>query len=167
MDVAVWLKSYGSAIAWGVAALGWAIGNHQSNRRELRKEVRSEIDDIAEICDKFVGAQKEYFSAGLGSLEADQAAQDVKLHAQAIDLRIRRLQCRRWSFKTLHGTRAYLQDAAEMWEQAFDVGTGGSFESTSRGDSYLAVRTQQMQTRAKALAFIEALHRAFLYEFDQ
>ncbi|WP_247308142.1 hypothetical protein [Ralstonia pseudosolanacearum] len=161
------LKDYGSAIALCVPMAGWAITNHQSNRRELRKEVRSEIDEIGDLCEKFVEAQHDYFESTVGTPEEFQASLDVKLHAKAIDLRIRRLQGRRWSFTNGHGTKEHLETAAQMWEAAYDEGTGGTFESASRVHSQIAVRAQQMQTRTKVLAFIEALHQAFLYEFDQ
>ncbi len=167
MAVAELLKDYGSAVAWIIAAAGWFVGNRQSNTRERRKEVRSELDEIEDICDSFIEQLNAYFRITHASLEEQEAALNVKMHAKAIDYRIARLLRRKWSFQNGHGTTEHLKAAAKTWETVFDAATGGCFESAQRFDADVeVVQSQLMLTRSKVLAFIEDLHRAFLYEFD-
>lgn len=48
------LRLVSSAITWVIIVGGWIVVNRQSNNRELRKELRSEIDSIKEEVEEIV-----------------------------------------------------------------------------------------------------------------
>ena len=128
MTIAEFIKDYGPALSLLVAATGWYVGNQQANIREMRKEVRSEIDEIAKRIDSLLDTLKQYHQVAGGTSEAADCALRIKLTFHDLDLRIARLKSRKKDLSVLLD----LQQAERLSDDFFDLVTGGDFDSNSK-----------------------------------
>lgn len=161
MGFADFLKSYGASVAWLVAAIGWIVGNVQANRRERRKELRSEIEDVARLVKDVATETKKFYRSTPGSPEHVECVVTVQALVREIDVRIERLK---------RGGLAYfsaaLRDAtASAQERYFDETTGGSFGTSAR-PSGANLTNVLLRHHAAGLALIESLHAQFSREFN-
>lgn len=157
--MAEFLREYGPAIAWIVAAVGWGVANHQNNRREERKEVRTEIDGAANCVMEILDQLRAYRKTTAGSSEAVEIETRIKMQFQYLSLRIDRLKDRRKG--VLQEPLLKLEDIEEKVNHFFDVATGDDFESAERAPENQNPQILARQAKS-ALAVDDALHRAFL-----
>lgn len=160
--ISEFLQSYGSPIAWLVAALGWGISNHHANLREKRKEFRAEIDTIEKVLKDLVAKLALYFKAP----ERDEAAKSLELEIKVL-FRELDLKWDRVSRRQTGGTLGlYVDPCALQLEKLFDLATGQYFETVDRIPSTdIAAHTQDIYIHA--LLFTESLHTLFLMKFDK
>lgn len=156
------VKNYGPAVAWVVAAIGWGITNFQANVREKRKELRSEIDAL----EKAIQSIADKMGAYLRRKEADASAAISELEIlvlfQSVDRRIERIK-KRQSGGTLG---LYIDQIDREREQFYDFTTGKYFQTpVLLGEPELSERITEIHSRAQIL--IEALHSFFLMKFDK
>lgn len=160
MSIASVIKDYGPAVPWILVAGGWIISNIQANRRELRKEVRSEIVEIEAII-KAVGKElRTYYGTEPATDKSHEHALNIKVSMKELDGRFDRLFSRNLGqFPT--DPPLSMQDAREAF---FDAVTGAKFESATRpkGDELRLILAKQ---HTAGLTLVEGLHSAFLQEF--
>lgn len=159
--VSAFIKDYGPAGAWVVAAVGWLVANKQANKREVRKEVRAEIDDIARIGKGILTELQKYYATDTGSDAALLSELTIKASFKELDLRFDRLHSRGLAEFPVGGLVA----ANEPREAFFDLATGVHFETSSRPAAAERSNLIVRQTNA-CLQLTEALHAQFLREFD-
>ena len=160
LHIAEAIKAYGPAVPWVLVTIGWFISNHQANRRELRKEARSVIEEIAKIVAEVGKDLKTYYKAKPQSDEEVEAALSVKIGIQNIATRVERLRNKQPEVlpKKLS---AGVQNAVDDF---FETATGDAFESASKPTSAEIVNILARQHNAGA-ALIESLHQAFWKKF--
>ncbi|WP_179405583.1 hypothetical protein [Burkholderia guangdongensis] len=161
MSVASFIKDYGSAIPWLLVTVGWFISNAQANRRELRKEVRSEISELENIV-KDVGKElRSYYATAPASDLAHERALNIKMSMKALDSRFDRLYC--------HNLGEFPAEPPveiqSVREQFFDAVTGEKFESAVRpvGQELATILAKQ---HSAGLKLIDGLYSALLKEFN-
>jgi len=159
-DVATAIKDFAPAVAWVVAAMGWLVANSQANKREVRKEVRGEIDEISKLGKEILSELKKYYKTSVTSDESQQTEMVIKAHFKELDLRFDRLHCRQLSAFPSGGT----VPANDAREKFFDLATFKHFETSSRPTGVELSTLVLRQTHAN-LVLTEALHTQFLQEF--
>lgn len=161
MDLAPFIRDYGSALAWGVAAVGWLVANKQANKREQRKEIRAEIDAIEKLIkDGILQKLSTYFDLAERNAEAKKLELAIKVHFKEVDMKFIRIAKREKG-----GTRGLLLDQCktQMWN-FFNSSTGKYFEVNER------IPAEQKNDHISkisidAFMFIEELHNLFLKKF--
>jgi len=159
--VADFIKDYGPAGAWVVAAVGWLVANNQANKRELRKEVRAEIDDITKISKTILSDLQKYYLTAAGGDDGLLLELVIKANFKELDLRFDRLHSRNLAEFPAGGVIA----SNKPRESFFDLATGSHFETTSRPTAVERAGLIVRQTNA-SLQLTEALHAQFLREFS-
>ena len=155
------LKDYGPAFAWVIAAIGWAITNAQANVREKRKELRSEIDALEKIIQSIAEKLAVYLRRQEGDVAAAVSELEILVLFQSVDRRIERIK-KRQSGGTLG---LYIDQINEAREQFFDFSTGAYFQTpVLLAEPMLSERITEVHSRAQIL--IETLHSFFLMKFD-
>lgn len=156
------LKDYGPAFAWVIAALGWGITNHQANVREKRKELRSELDALEKAIQSIAEKMTTYLRRKAGDVTGPVTELEVIVLFQSVDRRIERLR-KRQSGGTLG---LYFDKIADEREQFFDFCTGSYFQTpVLLAEPDLSHRITEVHSRAQVL--IETLHSFFLMKFDK
>lgn len=157
------LRNYGPPIAWGLVLLGWFINNRHANRRERRKEIRSEIADLANSVEKVIDLLRQVHNlpddyspdAGLLKVRVVTALYEV-------DLQMERLVDGRAYGRA---AKTKCEDCRRLHEEFFDLASGDkafvvSADKAQREDLLSAAHIS-------ARRFIDALHKMFLAEFDE
>lgn len=156
------LKDYGPAFAWVIAALGWGITNFQANVREKRKELRSEIDALEKAIQTIAEKMATYLRRKEGDPAGPVSELEVIVLFQSVDRRIERLR-KRQSGGTLG---LYIDRIEEERENFFDFCTGSYFQTpVLLSEPQLSQRITEVHSRAQIL--IETLHSFFLMKFDK
>jgi hypothetical protein len=109
-------------VGWLVAAIGWMVTNNQANKREKRKETRSEVDAICKAAIEVISKCRKYYS----NLPSDQ---DDNTRIAEISFEIKRILRR---IQTLHKRTPKFSDAIVAGAEFFDVITSDPFASKSR-----------------------------------
>lgn len=95
---------------------GWAVVNHQNNRRETRKEMRASVDATKKAIIEVSRLAVDYY-CGIGA----EAAHEIKWSLQALEIELERLP-------GFDQRSSLLKRFVEFSEAA----TGGDFESADR-----------------------------------
>lgn len=125
-----------------LTVLGWYLVNRQSNRREIRKEMRSACDRCKALVKEAVVLGVQYWSS-----TNDVQAWQVKAVLEELDIEL----CR---FPDKHGRQDLLGKHADL----LDAITGADFESPSRkvrGTADPVIR-QMAKARQRLLVEIES-----------
>lgn len=156
------LKDYGPAFAWVIAAIGWSITNYQANVREKRKELRSEIDALEKAIQSVAEKMATYLRREEGDATAPVSELEVIVLFQSIDRRIERIK-KRQSGGTLG---LYIDRINVEREKFYDFATGEYFQTpVLLKEPELSQRITEVHAHAQIL--IETLHSFFLMKFDQ
>ncbi|MFB9242346.1 hypothetical protein IV454_16460 [Massilia antarctica] len=160
--IAAFIKDFGPAFAWIIAAVGWALTNRQANNREKRKEFRSEIDAIEETVQAVAKKTASYLRMRTRDKSALLLELEIVVLFQSIDIRCERLARR----QTNGELGLYIDKVDTIKEDLYDFATGRYFETPKRiPQDELSARVQGIHTRAFLL--VEALHSLFLMKFDK
>lgn len=158
------IKDYGPAVAWVVAGIGWMVANAQANTRERRKEVRSEIDEIAKHLQEALRGLNKYHHLAGSDEEAEKATLTIKVSFMEIDSRIGRLEQRKGWFRIK--PLLALDKAKAASTLFFDEATGGDFESSNKPALTPANASKRLYKQSHfSLRLLNELHKAFLKEF--
>lgn len=161
LSVVEFIKNYGPALAWVVAALGWAVTNRQANTREKRKELRSEIDALEKAIQSIAEKMAVYLRRKAEDATAAVSELEIIVLFQSVDRRIERIK-KRQSGGTLG---LYIDRIDKEREQLFDLSTGEYFQTPALlEEPLLSQRITEIHSQAQIL--IEALHSFFLMKFD-
>lgn len=159
--MADFLKDYGPALAWVIAAIGWSITNAQANLREKRKELRSEIDALEKAIQSIADKMAAYLRRNAGDPASSVSELEVLVLFQSVDRRVERIK-KRQSGGTLG---LYIDRIDEEREKFFDYSTGEYFQTpVLLVEPDLSARITELHSHAQIL--IESLHSFFLMKFD-
>lgn len=161
-DFAAFIKDYGPAIAWVIAAIGWAVANFQANRREVRKEVRAEIDELTKLAKETLLDLQNYYKTEVGSDDSDRYELVIKARFKELDMRFDRLHSRK---HLEHFPTGGLVAGNEARERFFDLSTFHHFETSSR-PSPKERSSMLLKQMLASLALTEALQLQFINQFD-
>lgn len=115
------LKDLLIAGGWLLTIFGWFISGTQANNREIRKEIRSEVDACCKmVSDLLVKARVYYSSPPTDPLEQSRAS-EISFDLQRLITRIERLE-KRYSQFEMMGAGSELMDSL----------TGGDFATADR-----------------------------------
>ncbi|TSD59065.1 hypothetical protein FFI97_001665 [Variovorax sp. KBS0712] len=109
-------------VGWLLAAAGWVISNFQANKREKRKETRSEVDAICKAAAEVVANCRVYYSALPSNDEDDTRAAEIAFEVHRIVKRTERLRGRVSSF----------EEAVVAVGSFYEAVTAEPFQSKSR-----------------------------------
>jgi hypothetical protein len=161
VSVAELIKDYGPPVAWIVAVFGLIYNNYTANKREKRKEVRSEIDSLAGTVKDALKKLSEYYKPDARGVDSKKIELELKVIFNEIDLKMDRLVGRRFK----HNVKTRLVSATNAAEKFYDRATSGCFESDAWAES--AERQKDLhESNVLGLLLIESLHAVFLSEFD-
>jgi hypothetical protein len=137
------------------------VANLQANRRERRKEVRGEIEDIAKLVKEVASESKKFYKSEPASPDHFESVMTIQALVKEIELRIDRLR---------RGGLSYFSEqlraaTAQAQERYFDQTTGGSFGGNSRPTG-ATLATILLRQHAAGMALIESLHTQFGREFQ-
>lgn len=161
MDAPTFIKDYGPSVAWIVAAVGWMISNHHANRREKRKEFRSEIDAIEKTVKSVSEKLAAYYRLPVNDPSLTTSELEIKILFKEIDLKWERLSKRSFWW----WCSAIKSECGTSNERFYDHATGAYFESIARLPA-ADIGHHVHKLNFRALRFIENLHSLFLCEFD-
>ena len=120
-----WLKDYQplitigiSVIGWLLISYGWYITNKHNNKRESRKELRSELDRIVSELEMLREKALQYYTTSARGSE--KLAFEIKTSQETLLVKIQDLSKRHPEFSC--------NDLVDF----IDVVTGGDFESKTR-----------------------------------
>lgn len=106
---------------WIVAVAGWLVGNYQANRREKRKETRTEIDACCKMAAEILVKCRVYYGTLADDpLDASRSA-DIRFEVQRLFIRAERLQNKYAKFEVIGAC-----------EELLDSSSGDQFESKER-----------------------------------
>lgn len=155
------LKNYGPALAWLIAAIGWGVNNAQANVREKRKELRSELDTLEKTIQSIAEKIGSYLRRTANDTSSGMWELEILVLFQSVDRRLERIK-KRQSGGTLG---LYLDRISLERERFFDFATGRYFQTpVLLVEPDLSARITDVHTHAQIL--IEALHSFFLMKFD-
>jgi hypothetical protein len=99
-------SSWASVISWILVIAGWFIVNRQSNHRETRKEIRTDLIDFYRFLDGIEEAAFKYHTQGADELLARRIKRDIATISHRIYLIQRKqLQCE-WAGKVMRMRQA-------------------------------------------------------------
>ncbi|WP_146193389.1 hypothetical protein [Corticimicrobacter populi] len=159
MDLSTWLKDYGPAIAWAVAAAGWLVSSRQANKRERRKEIRTDIATISASINEVLKHVESTLSAKTPS-DRDIAYLSITTTLRDIDMQLERLLGRR--YKT--SCEIYRTSCRTSSENFFDCASGDKVLHPSE-DVHIK-REVFLETHQQAMLLIHLMHELFLHEFE-
>ena len=113
-------KSYWISIGWMITALGWFITSWQANRREVRKERRSDVDACCKLTSDVLDRARKYYLSE-ASHDSKQVEADISFLMTRLIRRVERL-----------GKQDAKFDAENEIGALFDRVTGGDFGSHQR-----------------------------------
>lgn len=119
-----WISDYKDlavAGSWLIAVAGWGVSNRSANKREHRKEVRTEIDACAKMAYEVLGMVREYLTTDPTDEKCGMLGAKIRFDLQRLLSRVERLESRLPDF-------AVCQAAGKL----LDSITGGDFDSNSR-----------------------------------
>lgn len=154
------LGSFFLAIPWLVAIAGWLVANHQANRRETRKELRSDITEICSAISAVRQSLRAQQEEELGSNKRKLAQIAIKQELFAIDLRCSRLFDRKWRTRS----KLHLQRVKLNLEAFFDLSSGDILESNAEMPVHQS-EALLFQQHSAGLMLDNSLQQLFLVEF--
>lgn len=158
MGVAKFFSDYKDAlitVSWMVAAFGWVISNAQANRREKRKETRSEVDAICKAAAEVVLKCRIYFAELPTHDEDDARGSEIAFEVHRILRRTERLHSRVASFF----------EATSAGEIFFDAVTGLPFQSKTR--QAVGPGSEKLRTIESSVhGLIDALEEGFTLAYS-
>lgn len=159
--VAQFLKDFGPAFAWIIAAIGWTLSNYQANTREKRKEFRAEIVNIESTLSTVIDKLSTYFHMR----KRDEAAKVLEIEIVGLFKSID-TQCERLAKRQKGGDLGlYVDEINAFREDFYDYATGRYFETAWRVPlKNLSTHVQGLHGKASLL--VESLHTLFLAKFD-
>lgn len=154
-----WVRDYGPAIAWAVAALGWLVSNHQANKRERRKEVRADIADIEKELDVTLAVIRD---ALLKTTDVPHEILYLKITTSlsSIDQKLERLVSRKFGDRC----RIYQSSCRDAFEKLFDMASGDDVVTV--GDNLPKQHQTLLDAYHCARALAHEMHMLFLCEFE-
>lgn len=164
MALSEWLP----VVGWSIPALGWYIANTQANQRELRKEVRAEIEDVSSLVEKILEAYKKYLALSGGDKDALGLSLEIQYAFNRLDAQLELLTLRRhYSYDEF--AREQLLDMSEVIgvsTEFFDSCTGGNFGEKDKpaldGDVLAAA---WLRSSLLGHRLIQLLSTQFVYAF--
>lgn len=119
-----WITDYKDlavAMGWLVTMSGWFVSNGSANKREKRKEARTEIDACAKMAYEVLSLCREYLSSDPGADTCSLLAAKIRFELQRLFLRVERIEKKYPQFELCNA-------AGELLDSA----TGGDFDSSTR-----------------------------------
>ena len=139
-------------VGWGLTGFGWMLVSYQANKRDVRKEKRTEVDACCEMAAELLVKARLFYSKAASATESGETA-DLRFSVHRLLKRLQRLQRQhsRFSLKT---------PGSELLEAI----TGDDFESKSR--VALAPNHPRLGKMEESVHFvIDALESGFEAEF--
>lgn len=79
-------------LAWGITVIGWLVTHSLTERREQRKERRTEVDACCKIAAELLVKARIYYAEIGSSEKAKLLASEIRFEAQRLFKRVERLQ---------------------------------------------------------------------------
>jgi len=144
-------------VTWVLAAISWVVTNKQANRRELRKETRSEIDAISKAAAEVISKCRKYYSLPPSDPEDDVRSAEISFEVKRVLIRTERLSRR-------VGKNSAFVKAKTACGDFFDAVTQDPFQSKNRG--VLAPGSTELRlVEAGVHRLIDALEEGFTVAF--
>lgn len=151
-DTATQYKDVAIVGSWALTAIGWFLNARTSNQRELRKEVRKEIDDCIKAAYDLLQLTKDYYYDPERTHDAGRTSQ-IRFDLQRLLTRIERLSGR---CKKITGT----YQLGELMDRL----TGDDFDTVTR--RVLVPRDERVRAMEQSVhALIDKLEDGFLQQF--
>jgi hypothetical protein len=160
--IAEFIKDFAPPVAWIVAVCGFFYNNDTANKREKRKEFRSEIDAITVNIKDINKKMSEYYALESRDAKARSIETEVKILFREIDLKSGRLNKRKLSGVNLSKQKEVCQ---KHFDSLFELSTGNYFES----DDWKSKQEKEdnfNRLNIEGLLLTEAMHSLFLDAFD-
>jgi hypothetical protein len=150
------VTSYGSLVFWAIAIVGWGVANTSANRRECRKELRSDVDAACALTEKIADLFSTYCQTQPNTAESASSEVRLKLMFKDLGMQLHRLSQR----KRFYIRQILKLDASQQAMDKFYVSvTGGNFESSDRQVS--EGMTEILTAASHSLELIDNLKKAF------
>jgi hypothetical protein len=145
-------KDLAILVTWSLTALGWFYNARTASQREVRKEVRKEVDDCIKAAYELLQLTKDYYYDTERTKDAERTTR-VRFDLQRLLTRVERL-----------GSRCTKISAGGQLASLMDNLTGDDFDAATRAvlmprDS----RVRQMEAAVHGL--IDTLEAGFLNQF--
>lgn len=162
-EIQAFIRDFGPAIAWFVAAVGWLVSGFQATKRERRKEVRDEIAEVSELIASILKDLSEYHPLASTDPQASLLVYKIQSAFHRLDARIALLGLRKTVFRR---SLLALDPVISASTAFFDDTTGGQFGSVGK-PVYTSVEVADHLHRQSCLGYRIAseLHEAFLKRF--
>lgn len=145
-------KDAAIVVTWALTTLGWYYNSKAANERELRKEVRKEVDDCIRAAYDLLSQVKAYYYDPGREHDAERTSK-IRFDQHRLFTRLERLT-----------KRCPLMATYEQRGALMDQFTGDDFDSVTR--AVLAPRDQRIrEMEGVAHALIDRLEETFIEQF--
>lgn len=108
-------------VGWLLTIVGWLVSSRQANKREERKEIRSEVDACCRTTAELLAKTRKYYAMASAPDSEAVTGAEIRFDLQRLFVRVERLE------------RIYPQfDVMNAGGELLDSITGGDFEVVTR-----------------------------------
>lgn len=106
---------------WFLTIVGWLVSSVTANKRERRKEARTEVDACAKMAHELLGFSRDYYTRPASDVAVAGLGAKIRFEVQRLVIRVERLEKKHAHF-----------DVANSVSELYDAITGGDFDSKTR-----------------------------------
>ena len=138
---------------WFFTIFGWAVTNAQANRRELRKETRTDVDACCRMAGDLLAKARKYYASAASHSENKALAAELRFDLQRLLARVERLE-----------TNSSKCEVTGACVELMDSVTGGDFETATR-PAYSFDSERLLKTESDTHLLMDQLENGFKLSF--